>query len=155
MKNSCKHTASRFRQVGRCPEENRSAPGRICITEKCSKCGAKRSINTEGPCEYSPWGPSNAEVEKKLADQAHLEKKLAKTTEKLENAWSALGFPPDHCGDLAEEISRCRDEGRAHFHDVARLQNELGKLEKESDAWEFAAKLILSQFEVTANSQEP
>jgi uncharacterized coiled-coil DUF342 family protein len=53
--------------------------------------------------------------------------KYHKLKEKVENAYSALGEHPDSDFDIAERIGQIRDEGRAHFHTVTKLQAELEK----------------------------
>ena len=55
-------------------EENRAAHGNICVTETCSACGARRSVNVNG-ChrEYGTWGETRAEREaraRRLAPEA-------------------------------------------------------------------------------------
>lgn len=64
---------------------------------------------------------------------AELQEKLRAAQERIEAAKAALGEHPDTDIDLAERISQIRDEGRAHFHTVSRLQERIAQLTAENE----------------------
>lgn len=53
------------------------------------------------------------------------------TTEQIENAKAALGFHPDSDTNIADEISRIRDEGRDHFHTVTKQLDVIAELRRQ------------------------
>jgi hypothetical protein len=100
MKNTCKH--EKTKQEGRdygftCSvavypytAENRAAHGNICYTEKCCSCGALRSVNVNGShMEFSPWGPTQDERERREREEAA--RKLAEVQRQEDSAMKAHG----------------------------------------------------------------
>lgn len=53
------------------------------------------------------------------------------TAEQIENAKAALGFHPDSDTNIADEISRIRDEGRGHFHTVTKQLDVIAELRRQ------------------------